>query len=360
MARRLILVGLFALAFLGHVAWAQDEDDDYDPAQDEDDHLHEGAGGEEEEGGGPAAGTKELFALEDFDEFVDNMDASIVGCFGEKMMLDPDAVKPEVWDEDEDGPWEGPQIENPAFTAFKSAASDAYNYRFAYSFDAALCETKKLKVGSLYLYRSPKFVSVADGERARERFPSGKINPEAVTKWAASKAQPLVGAYTDATKDRYSSSTTLVIFLNLDFDSNAKSVAYVLKRARKAAKALKGKVAIAVASIEDMKYQMESYGLETTHPKSDVLMGIKTAADSRHYVPPEGSPPFSAKALDAFVQAFLDGKLEEYVKPYSSPPAGTDDDDDMYNSDKTEEDYDDYGGEPLSGGEEDDTLKDEA
>ena len=40
--------------------------------------------------------------------------------------IDPDAAMPDVWDEDEDGPWQAPTIDNPNFSsAHLSDASTA-------------------------------------------------------------------------------------------------------------------------------------------------------------------------------------------------------------------------------------------
>ena len=57
-----------------------------------------------------------------------------------------------------------------------------------------------------------------------------------------------MGLFSSTTSSRYSGAV-LVIFCNLDFEQNAKGVNYVLKRARKAAVALKGRMAVAVARL---------------------------------------------------------------------------------------------------------------
>ena len=347
---RFALVALVGLSLLGQQVVCQYDDDmgggDY---PDDDYGGDEGYGGDDEEPPPPSSGeTQELTTVEEFDAFLDNLDASVVAAFTAKEIKDPEAKLPDGWDEEEDGPWEAPTIEHPSVTAFNSIASTAYGYRFAYTSAPEVLEKLKSKAGGLYVYRSPKLLSKDAGDRPRERFPSDTWNENAVSNWLAAKSQPLVGYYSATTSSRYTAAT-LVIFLNLDFDANAKGVAYVLKRARKAAAALKGKVQVAVASLDELSYELGDYGLESSKPKSDILMGIKApkpgggAAD--HY---GASAPFSATALTSFAEDFLAGKLTAHVKP--DPPPYTPPDDDDYGGDDSG--GDDYGGDDYSGDEE--------
>jgi len=292
-----------------------------------------GEGGGGPPGGGeppPASEPEELMSVEDFDAFLDNEDASVIGAFTAKEMVDPDAKMPEGWDEDEDGEWSAETIENPAYTQFKAVAG-TYGYRFAYTFDAEVLSKLKSKTGGLYLYRSPKFLSVEHGDRPRERFPSTKFTPDAVTNWLEAKAQPLVGPYSMQTKDRYKT-PVLTIFMNLDFDKNAKSVAYVLKRARKVAAGLKGKLAVSVGSLSEMSYEMESYGLTSTK-SVDILMGIRSGYEYYGL----SDKAFSKDSLTAFAKKFLAKELSPYVKPEEPPAAEEDTEEDAEGDEDKEE-----------------------
>ena len=285
-------------------------------------------------GGGdepPAAGggeIEELTSVEQFEGFIDNEDASVIGAFTVKEVKDPAATIPEGWDAEEDGAWEAPTIENPALTSFKSITNSLYGYRFAVTYDPdVLAKLKQKSKAGLYLYRSPKFLSKEHGDRPRERYPSEKLTNDGVTNWLNAKAQPLVGKYSSMTQDRYKG-PTLVIFMNLDLEGNAKGVNYVLKRARKAAAGLKGKLNVAVASSTDMSFELADYGLESKSPKSELLMGIR--ANGKFY----GAPgvAFSAAALTKFADDFLAGSLTEHIKPEPEPsevPPADEDGDDM-------------------------------
>jgi hypothetical protein len=252
----------------------------------------------------------------------------VVGAFTEKEVLDPQATMPEGWDTEEDGEWKAPTIENPALTAFNEivGSPDAYGYRFAVTFDPDVLAKLKAKNGGLFLFRSPRFLSPEHGDRPRERYPSTKLEASGVTNWLGAKAQPLVGLFSSATRDRYRS-PTLVIFMNLDFEANAKGVAYVLKRARKAVSgALKGKnIKIGVADLNDFSYELGDYGLESKSAKSDVLMGIVDKANDNKY----GAQgiAFTGASLQKFAEDFLAGKLEPHKMPEASPSDDTEGDD---------------------------------
>jgi len=284
--------------------------------------------------------------VEDFDAFLDNVDASVIAAFPSSEITDPNAVLPEGWDEEEDGPWEAPTIEHPVLTSVKAVSAAAYGYRFAHTSAPELLEKLKVKKSGLFLYRSPKFMSTKDGDRPRERFPSDTLSESAVTNWLAAKAQPLVGLYNHNTKDRYKSAVALV-FLNLDFEKQSKNIEYVLKRARKVAASLKGKkLAIAVASSTDMSYELGDYGLKSKSA-NEILMGIKSGSDYYSAVSffegSGSSSAFSGKSLSSFADAFLAGKLTPYEKPEEPPPA----DDEMPLDDEAPTDEEDGGKEEM-------------
>jgi hypothetical protein len=272
------------------------------------------------------AGVQELGTVEEFEAFIDNKDASVIGAFAAMEVKDQAASIPEGWDEEEDGEWAAPMIPNPSVGAFNEAASRAYSVRYAVTYEPEVLARLKSKSGGVYLYRSPKFVSTESGDRPRERYPATKINADALFNFVSAKAQPLVGLFSSATADRYKT-PTLVIFMNLDFESNPKGVNYVLKRARKAAAgSLKGKMAIALGSSSEDSYLLSDFGLESKSPKSEILMGIRDGGHT-YYQQPAGTA-FSAATMQKFADDFLGGKLTPYEKPppADEPDAGGDDD----------------------------------
>ena len=356
-SRSIQFVLLIALALFGRTVVCQDDDEPagYGGDGDGDEGYGGGDGGEEGYGGGgeegeeappPSGDVTELTSVAELDAFIDNEDASVVLALTVKEMADPGATLPEGWDAEEDGEWSAPKIENPMLTTYKALTSSVYGYRYAQTSEPEVLAKLKAKASGLYLFRSPKFLSAEDGDRPRERFPSDKMSESAVSNWLKSKSQPLVGLYSSSTSSRYTDAV-LVIFMNLDWETNAKSVTYVLKRARKVAASLKGKkLSVAVAKLADMTYELGDYGLESTKPKSDILFGIKAnkpGGEVKYY---GGSEAFSANALTSFAQKFVDGQLTAHVRPPPppyEPPAdgddgpGEDDSDDSEGEDEADE-----------------------
>jgi len=349
-----LLVLLFGLLLSISTVASQDEDDyggegGYGGDEEGYGGDEEGYGGDEEGGGEeapspPAGDATELMSLEEFDDFLDNNDASVIGAFTATEIDDPSATLPEGWDAEEDGEWETPKIANPALDSFKDISASLSDYRWAYTAAPDVLEKLKSKNGGLYMYRSPRFVSKDHGDRPRERFPSATLSETTVSNWLGEKAQPLVGQYSYTTKTRYLGSMSspkqpvLVVFLNLDFDDDKakKSVSYVLKRARKVAAGLKGKMSVAVAAISDFEYELTDYGLELKSKASDILMGLverKGGKDSYYGT----DAAFSEKALAAFAGSFLAGELTpNKVDDGSSPPGPPDDDEEEGGADEAD------------------------
>ena len=185
-------------------------------------------------------------------------------------------MRPEGWDDEEDGEWSPETITNPALSAFNAITGETYGYRWAYTTTPEVLAKLKAKGDGLYLYRSPRFVSKErtltrtltlaptqtltltltptltrtptlsqeHGDRPRERYPSSTLSQSAVSNWLAAKAAPLVGLFSSDTKERYvggavrgAKPAVVVVFVNLD---NAKGMQYALKRVRKVAVAHKG------------------------------------------------------------------------------------------------------------------------
>merc|ERR1740139_1012409 len=120
---RLHLALLAGLALFSRTAHCQpdDEDEGY------------GGGGDEDASPPPSGDARELTSVEEFDLFLDDNNASVIGAFLTKEMPDPTGVKPEGWDDDEDGEWSPETITNPALTSFNAITGETYGYRWAYT-----------------------------------------------------------------------------------------------------------------------------------------------------------------------------------------------------------------------------------
>lgn len=288
--------------------YGDDEDEDGDG-----DGYGDGDGG----GGKPA---EEIKTSDEWDSFLNNTDASILGVFAAEKIFDPTSVRPADWDDEEDGEWEAPTIENPNFVQFKIITESVYGYRFAHTSAPELLKKLKLTSGGLYLYRSPHWISKEHGDRTRERFPGDKLTTTAVSHWAETKVQPLVGQYSAETSERYKSAV-LIIFVDLRAGFT-KPVSDVLTHARKVAAELKGKLAFAVACSDGMSYDMEDYGLDKDKKDSEgysaIGMGIRSGPeyDSPKYAAPTGKAFLAnSDGLLAFANAYIAGELKPYKIP---------------------------------------------
>merc|ERR1719272_2093960 len=142
-----------ALVLFGAVSNAQGEDDNgddygdggdgYGDAGDGDgDGYGDGDGGDGDgdgygdgDGDGPdgrgGRELQELKSVSDFESFLDNADASIIGAFTAEKMADPKSKRPNDWDDEEDGEWEPPTIESPQLVSLKSISDlGAHGGRF--------------------------------------------------------------------------------------------------------------------------------------------------------------------------------------------------------------------------------------
>ena len=129
---------LLSLALYGF-AYATDEDAMGDYGDDDEDYGGGGdeGYGEDDEGGGDGASApemSELTSVEEFESFIDFADdASVVAGFHATTIPDPSAKIPDGWDEEEDGEWQPPMIENPTYTTYSAAKQRAYKFRFGYT-----------------------------------------------------------------------------------------------------------------------------------------------------------------------------------------------------------------------------------
>eukprot|EP00962_Isochrysis_galbana_P059539 scaffold33198_cov107-Isochrysis_galbana.AAC.1 len=168
-----------------------------------------------------------------------------------------------------------------------------------------------------------RYVSEKYGDRARERFPSAKLNAPAVKSWLLSKAQPLVAQFTYATKERYLSSRlpVVLVFADINWAGNPKGTAYYLNRVRKVAAQYKGKLQFALAHMSDYEYTLPDYGLAVSDRKHDVRIGLLHKEGSVELTYGCDDTKFSVEALTAFADAYLAGQLSPAKRTdVSAPP----------------------------------------
>jgi len=206
-----------------------------------------------------------------------------------------------------------------ALETFQSVAeSNRYDFRFAYTTDDEVRSHFKYTKGPVVLvYPPPRFVS-EKYDKARARYPSSKLDADALTKFVFKKSLPLVGQKTWKSGERYEKAKLpiLTLFAAIDLEKNPKGFDYFANRLRKVAAEYVGKVVFNIGDKEDFSYSLQDYDLEL-ESKKDVGVGVKDG--DKYY---KMTAKFNVENLKAFVESVLNGEIEPKIK---EPPSYDDD-----------------------------------
>ena len=260
-----------------------------------------GGYGDDEYGGGGGDPTPAFEILESFEaisEFVnaDETEPAVVGFFDEER----DADQQKVFDEVAEG--------------------SRYDMRFALVHDTEARTAAKLHKGpAVLIYAPPRFVKEGV-DKKRARYPSAKLDADALKKFIFKKSVPLVGQKTWKSGERYDKQGVPVVtlFAAIDLEKNAKGFDYFANRLRKVAADYVGKLSFNIGDKEDFSYQLEDYGIELPS-KKDVGVGAK---DGNKYYKIEDK--FNVDNVRKFAEALVAGSLEAKVKEEPSYDDDTD------------------------------------
>merc|ERR1712078_867682 len=181
---------------------------------------------------------------------------------------------------------------------------------------------------AVLVYAPPRFVKEGV-DKKRARYPSAKLDAEALKKFIFKRSVPLVGQ-----KTWKSGVPVVTLFAAIDLEKNAKGFDYFANRLRKVAADYVGKLSFNIGDKEDFSYQLEDYGIELP-AKKDVGVGAK---DGNKYYRMEDK--FNVDNVRKFAQAVVDGALEPKIKEEPSydddhDASGEADDSDYEESDVT-------------------------
>ncbi|KAJ8603061.1 hypothetical protein CTAYLR_006655 [Chrysophaeum taylorii] len=217
-----------------------------------------------------------------------------------------------------------------AAETFQSVADgNRYDFRFAYTTDDEVRAHYKYTKGAVVLvYAPPRFVS-DKYDKPKARYPSAKLDSDALTKFIYKKSLPLVGQKTWKSGDRYDKAKLpiLTLFAAIDLEKNPKGFDYFANRLRKVAVDYVGRVVFNVGDKEDFSYALQDYDIEL-ESKKDVGVGIKD--DDKYY---KMEAKFNVENLKAFVESVLNGEIEPKIKEspsYEDPEEGDDEDESDY------------------------------
>eukprot|EP01035_Chromulina_nebulosa_P022820 gene22820-29553_t len=251
-----------------------DSSDSYGSSDPYDQHDSYGYDGESE----PApkhTSARKLSTLSDIDDFLKESDAelkaSVIGYFDQTTHASDLETFEEVADQEN------------------------HKVRFAYTTSKEVLEEKKYDGFSIVVHLASKFVSPQHDKAKKYRYPAKSISGVKQLKdFIYAKALPLVGEMTLNNKPLYDAKKIpyLTYFTAVDLKRNFKGFNYIANRIRKIAKDFKAGI-----KNGDLYYRL-----------SDI-------------------DKFSAEALQEFIQAFFDGKLQPTEKRTPPPPKDGDEDD---------------------------------
>ncbi|KAM4747715.1 protein disulfide-isomerase A3 [Rhinophrynus dorsalis] len=240
---------------------------------------------------GPAS--VDLQSKEDFEKFIADKDASVVGFFRE--------------------------LYGSAHTEFlKAASSLRENYRFAHTDEAELVDKYDNNGEGIVLFRPPRLANKF--EDSSVAFPADeKITSNKIKKFIQDNIFGICPHMTEDNRDLIKGKDLLVAYYDVDYEKNAKGSNYWRNRVMKVAKTFLDaghKLNFAVASRSAFGHELTELGLDASTGDLPVV-GIKTAKGEKYVMQEEFSR--DGKALERFLQDYFDGKLKKYLKSESVP-----------------------------------------
>ncbi|XP_051917098.1 protein disulfide-isomerase A3 isoform X2 [Hippocampus zosterae] len=239
---------------------------------------------------GPAS--VEITAEAEFEKFIADKDASVVGFFADKQ--------------------------SPAYAEFQNAARDLReNYRFAHTSLETLLQSQGVDGEGVILFRPPRLGSKF--EDASVRFSEEKFTKNKLKAFIKDSVFGICPHMTDDNKDQLRGKDLLVAYYDVDYDKNPKGSNYWRNRVMKVAKSFldQGKeLGFAVAGRQSFGHDLAEFGLDGAQGELP-LVALRTAAGDKYVMTEEFTR--DGKALERFLQDYFDGKLKRYLKSEPIP-----------------------------------------
>jgi len=159
--------------------------------------------------------------------------------------------------------------------------------------------------------RTDKIVAFRDfGTEDKEVEYAGKNNVEDMRKWVQEVSVPLAGVYDEKTRSRYGALPILFVYSKVSAENDPAGLRYILNRLRPIAKEFKGKLNFVAADRDAKNFDEMNMDKEKKFQISieDGEKLYKSDLDA-----------LKKDDIKAFVQKFLDGKAEQYIKSEAIP-----------------------------------------
>uniref|UniRef100_A0A672F940 Protein disulfide-isomerase n=2 Tax=Salarias fasciatus TaxID=181472 RepID=A0A672F940_SALFA len=239
---------------------------------------------------GPAS--VELKTEADFDKFVADRDASVIGFFADDK--------------------------STAQAEFQKAASALRdNYRFAHTNSEALLQQHGIDGEGIVLFRPPRLNSKF--EDGSVKFTEDKFTSNKIKKFIQDNIFGICPHMTDDNKDQLKGKDLLVAYYDVDYDKNPKGSNYWRNRVMKVAKSFLDqgkKLNFAVASKNSFSHDLSEFGMSGSSGELP-LVAIRSAKGDKFVMSEEFSR--DGKALERFLQDYFNGKVKRYLKSEPIP-----------------------------------------
>ncbi|XP_064192780.1 protein disulfide-isomerase A3 [Anguilla rostrata] len=239
---------------------------------------------------GPAS--VEIKTVAEFEKFVGDRDASIVGFFAD-----------------------GGSSAQAEF--LKSANSLRETYRFAHTNAEELLKKHDIEGEGIILFRPPRLSNKF--EESSVQFSEDKTTSGKIKKFIQDNIFGMCAHMTEDNKDQLKGKDLLVAYYDVDYEKNPKGSNYWRNRVMKVAKSFLDQgnnLAFAVASKNSFSHDLSELGLDGSSGEVPVV-GIRTSKGDKYVMQEEFSR--DGKALERFLQDYFDGKLKRYLKSEPIP-----------------------------------------
>ncbi|XP_029870129.1 protein disulfide-isomerase A3 [Aquila chrysaetos chrysaetos] len=233
-----------------------------------------------------------LNSVADFEKFVSDKDASVVGFFGDAS--------------------------GDAYSEFMKAANNLRdNYRFAHTTEDQLVQKYEEDGEGIVLFRPPRLTNKF--EDSSIKYTEDKITSGKIKKFIQENIFGICPHMTEDNKDLIQGKDLLVAYYDVDYEKNAKGSNYWRNRVMMIAKKFLDaghKLSFAVASRKTFGHELSEFGLDSSVGEAPVV-AIRTAKGDKYVMQEEFSR--DGKALERFLQDYFDGNLKKYLKSEPVP-----------------------------------------
>ncbi|XP_028814206.1 protein disulfide-isomerase A3 [Denticeps clupeoides] len=239
---------------------------------------------------GPAS--VELNAEAEFEKFVGDRDASVVGFFAD-----------------------GGSSAQGEF--LKSASALRESYRFAHTNSEDLLKKHGIDGEGVILFRPSRLSNKFEEDSVK--FTETKFTNAKIKKFIQDNIFGFCPHMTDDNKDQLRGKDLLVAYYDVDYEKNPKGSNYWRNRVMKVAKGFldQGKeLNFAVANKNSFSHDISEFGLDASSGELPVV-GIRTNKGEKYVMKEEFSR--DGKALERFLQDYFDGTLKRYLKSEAIP-----------------------------------------